>query len=169
MTNETDKDFILEGAAGMYRRIDLNQASMDVSSLKSFDSDLDSLGFTLTGDLMCSALVGFLRCYANPREHACALLLVGIKDGMLSVFGLMFEAKFSDGSTLTTTTSPAMRDMPEKGIHRRVYAWAGVYDLYRKHQSHANELKDKHGDLQPIGETLLAVAESIDSATDTER
>ena len=165
MNHEANEDVILEGAAGVYRRIDLNRAPADASSLIPFDSDLGSLGFSLTGDLMCSALSGFLRCYTHPRDHTRALLLVGIKDGMLNAFGLMFEVKFSDGSSLTTTTSPAMRDIPERGIYRRVHAWEGVYDLYRKHQNHLDELKSKHGDLQPIGETLLSVAESIDSDT----
>lgn len=165
MNNEAGEDVILEGAAGIYRRIDLNSAPADASSLIPFDSDLGSLGFSLAGDLMCSTLSGFLRCYTHPQERARALLLVGIKDGMLNAFGLMFEAKFSDGSSLTTTTSPAMRDMPERGIYRRVHAWGGVHDLYRKHQSHVDELKGTHGDVQPVGETLLSVAESIDSDT----
>lgn len=146
MNNETNEDIILEGAAGIYRSIDLNRASVDISSLTPFDSDLSSLGFSLVGDLMCSALSGFLRCYAHPRAHTRALLLVGIKDGVLNAFGLVFEAKFSDGSSLTTTTSPAMGDMPEKGIYRKIHAWGGVYDLYQKHQNHLDELIGKHGE-----------------------
>lgn len=149
----------------MYRRIDLNRASVDSSCLISFDSDLGSLGFTLMGDLACSALEGFLRCYAHPQDHTRALLLVGVKEGELAVFGLILEASFSDGTSLTTTTSTAMKDMPEKGFYRRVHAWGGVYDLYRKHQDHLNELRERHGDVRPIGGTLLSVAQSLDSDT----
>jgi len=88
-----------------------------------------------------------------------------MKKGKLSIFGLLFEVLFADGESLTTTTSPAMKDMPEKGIHRRVYAWKGVYDLYHKHQKHLNELRARHGKPQPMSEILLSLAKSIDSAT----
>jgi hypothetical protein len=165
MKNETNEDTILEGATGIYRRIDLNRASVDTGCLPPFDSDLDSLGFSLVGDLMCSALDGFLRCYAHPQNHTRALLLVGIKDGALNVVGLLFEANLSDGTSLTTTTSAAMKDMPEKGLYRRIHTWEGVHDLYGKHENHVNELKGRHGDVRPIGDTLLSVAESIDLDT----
>jgi hypothetical protein len=165
MNNETDGDIILEGIAGIYRRIDLNNVPGGASNLIPFDSDLNSLGFRLVGDLMCSALSGFLRCYVNFRGRTRALLLVGIKDSELNIFGLMFEANFPNGVSFTTTTSPAMKDMPEKGIHRKIYPWAGVYDLYQKHQNHMNELKAQYNDAEPIGDTLLSLAESIDSAT----
>ncbi len=165
MSGETNEDIILEGAVGIYRRIDLTKASGDTGCLIPFDSDLGSLGFGLLGDLACSALDGFLRCYAHPQDHALALLLVGVKDGALAVFGLVLEANLSDGASLVTTTSRAMKDMPEKGFYRRVHPWKGVYDLYRNHQEHLNELKDRHGGVTPISGTLLSVAESLDSGT----
>lgn len=162
MNVESNNDLILEGAVGVYRRIDLNSASADISSLVPFDSDLGSLGFVLIGDLMCSALSGLLRCYIQPKDNTRALLLVAIKNGVVKLFGLMFEVKFSDGASLTTTTW-AMREMSQKGFYLRVHPWEGVYDLYQKHQNHLNELKTKHGDVQPTGDTLLSVAQSIDS------
>jgi hypothetical protein len=158
-------DVILDGAVGIYQRVDLNRASSDTSVLVPFDSDLNSLGFKLVGDLMCSALGGFLRCYVQPEERTRALLLAGINSGKLNIFGLVFEANFSKGVSLTTTTSKAMRDMPEKGIHRRVYAWTNVYELYRKHLEHMNELKVEHGEAEPMQDTLLSLAESLDAAT----
>jgi hypothetical protein len=164
MNDEANKDIIFEGSAGIYRRIDLS-AYGDTSSLIPFDSDLTSLGFSLVGDLMCSALSGFLRYYVHPHERTRALLLTGIKDGKLSVFGLLFEAEFSGGASVTTTTSPAMKNMPERGIHRKVCDWSGVHDLYQKHRKHMGELKAQYGEAQPMGATLLALAESIDVAT----
>lgn len=165
MDGETNEDIILEGAVGIYRRIDLNKASADASNLIPFDSDLSFLGFSLLGDLMCTALSGFIRCYAHTRDKTRATVLVVVKNGVLGVFGMLFESTFSDGASLTTTTSPAMKDMPDKGFHRRVHAWGGVYDLYRKHQSYLSELGGRHGGVLPVGNTLLSVAESIDSDT----
>lgn len=77
----------------------------------------------------------------------------------------MFEANFPEGVSLTTTTSAAMKDMPEKGIHRRVYRWTNVYELYRKHLEHMKELKVEHGEAEPMQESLLSLAESLDAAT----
>ena len=101
----------------------------------------------------------------NPIERTRALLLTGIKDGKLNVAGVFFDADFADGATLTTTTSRAVNDIPSKGFHRRVYAWHGVHDLYQRHREHMNELKLKHGDVLAFGDTLLSLAESLDSAT----
>lgn len=163
--DENSVEVILEGAVGIYQRVDLNRASGDTSALVPFDSDLSSLGFKLVGDLMCSALSGFLRCYVQAEERTRALLLVGIKTGKLNVFGLVFEANFSGGVSLTTTTSAAMKDMPEKGIHRRVYAWTNVHELYGKHLEHVKELRVEHGEAEPMADTLLSLAESLDAAT----
>lgn len=167
MDSATDEvDVVFEGAAGIYRRVSLDSSAADVSTLISFGSDLDSLGFRLIGDLICSALAhGIVRAYVNHDERTRALLLAQIKDGKLSVAGVFFDAKFADGATLTTTTSRAMNDMPAKGFHRRVYAWQGVHDLYQKHKGHMNELKPEHGEVLPLGDTLLSIAESLDSAT----
>jgi hypothetical protein len=161
-----ENDFVFEGAAGSYRRVSLDCAAADVSTLISFGSDLDSLGFRLIGDLICSALTnGIVRAYVNPVERTRALLLAGIKDGKLNVAGVFFDTNFADGATLTTTTSRAVNDMPAKGLHRRVYSWHGVHDLYQKHKEHMNELKLEHGDVLAFGDTLLSLAESLDSAT----
>ncbi|HKR00505.1 MAG TPA: hypothetical protein VJT09_07515 [Pyrinomonadaceae bacterium] len=165
MNNEPSEDVILEGAAGIYRRIDLSSAPADTSSLIPFDSDLNSLGFKLVGDMILSSLSGFLRCYVHSHGKTRALLLIGIKDDRLNVLGLFFDTNFPDHVSLTTTTSRAVKDMPEKGLHAKVYSWAGVHDLYQKHQHHMNELKTKYGDVLPIEDTLLSLAESIDSAT----
>lgn len=70
--NENGENVILEGAAGIYQRVELDRAAVDTSVLVPFDSDLRSLGFRLVGDLMCSALSGFLRCYVQPEERTRA-------------------------------------------------------------------------------------------------
>lgn len=161
-----ENDLVFEGAGSVYRRVSLETAATDVSTLISFGSDLDSLGFRLIGDLICSALAhGIVRAYVNPIECTRSLLLTGIKDGKLNVVGVFFDADFADGATLTTTTSRAVKDMPEKGFHRRIYPWEGLYDLYQKHKLHMNELKLEHGEVLPFGDTLLSLAGSLDSAT----
>jgi hypothetical protein len=161
-----ENDFVFEGATGIYRRVRLDSAAADISTLISFGSDLDSLGFRLIGDLICSAFAnGIVRAYVNPVERTRALLLAGIKGGKLDVAGVFFDANFADGASLTTTTSRAVNDMPAKGFLRRVYSWQGVHDLYRKHKEHMNELKLEHGEVLAFGDTLLSLAESLDSAT----
>jgi hypothetical protein len=163
MKNEAQADPILEGAAGIYRRVEL-EAWGDTSNLISFDSDLTSLGFVFLGDLLCSALArGIMRAYVDTPQLTRALLLVGVKDAALNVFGLFFDSRFADGGVATTTTSPAMKDRPADGIHRKVCAWRSVYDLYREHEAHLNELKPLHGAMEPMGNTLLSVAQSIDA------
>jgi len=166
MNNETNEDIILVGAAGIYRRVNLENGWRETGILIPFDSDLDSLGFTLVGDLVCSALaIGILRCYVHPVENTIALVLVGIKDGDLSVVGVFFDVRFGDDATLTTTTSPAVQERLGKGLHKKAYPWKGIYDLYHRHQAHINELRPAHGEVQPVKVTLLAVAQSIDAAS----
>ena len=165
MQSEPDKDLILEGAAGLYRQVDL-EAWGDTSSLISFDSDLKSLSFRFLGDLMCSALAqGILRGYVHQKDHTHGLLLVGVKDGALNVFGLFFDSQFINGTTATTTTSRAVRDLHAHGIHRKICSWKGVYDLYREHRAHLEELRTLNGDTLPMGDTLLSLAESLDAST----
>jgi len=165
MKNELDKEMILDGAAGLYRQVDL-EAWEDTSRLISFDSDLKSLGFSFLGDLLCSALAhSILRGYVHPKEHTHGLLLVGVKDGTLNVFGLFFDSQFINGATATTTTSRAVRDLPAHGIHRKVCSWKGVYDLYGEHRAHLDELRTLNGDTLPMGDTLLSLAESLDAST----
>jgi hypothetical protein len=158
-----DDDLVLEGNVGVYRKVDLETWG-DISVLVPFDSDLKSLGFALLGDLICSALAqGILRAYIHHEEHSRLMLLVGVKHGVLNVVGIFFESKFADGATATTTTARNFRDLPTEGIHRRICSWKGVYDLHHQHQTHLKELKPLHGAPVAMGDTLRAVAESIDS------
>lgn len=83
--------------------------------------------------------------------------------GKLDVHGLDFFSRFANGSSLTTTTTQSAKDIPAKGIYRRVYAWNGVYDLYDKHQKHLSELKLAHGEAMPAESNLILIAESMDS------
>jgi hypothetical protein len=159
-----NSDILFEGSAGMYRSINLGSGWSDHGSLISFGSDISSLGFSFVGDLMCSAFSYVLvRSYAHLTEGTYALLLSGMTGGKLNVIGLDFYSCFADGSSLTTTTTSIARDIPGKGIHRRVYAWNGVYDLYHKHQKHLNELRGDHGKVIPVAADLLSLAESLDS------
>ena len=162
---QNESDIVFEGVTGVYRQIDLSKAPGDTSYLIPFDSDLASLGFTLVGDLMSSMLNGFLRCYGNASAQTRSVLSVAARDNKLNVVCLIFESNFGDDVSLTTTTSPAMKDKPEKGMIRRLHQWRGVHDLFQKHQNHMSELKLKYGEPQAIGVTLLSLAESIDFAT----
>lgn len=165
---QDESEIVFEGATGIYRQIDLGQAPGDTSYLIPFDSDLASIGFTLVGDLMSSMLSGFLRCYVNPSAQTRAVLSVATREGNLNVVCLLFESNFSGDVSLTTTTSPVMRDMPEKGMHRRLHPWKGVHDLFQHHRSHIDELKVKYSEPQEIGMTLRSLAESIDADTITQ-
>lgn len=104
-----------------------------------------------------------IRGYLNPVERTSVLLLTEVKDRKLNVLGMFFEAVFADGASLTTTASRAVKDKPPKK-YGRVHAWKGVYDLHARHQEHVSKLKTKHGDLQPVGDTLLSFAQALDSA-----
>jgi len=162
MTNET-ADLIFEGAAGLYREVRL-EAWGDISNLVSFDSDLKALGFTLLGDLSCSALTeGVIRAYVDSTQSTRVVLAVGVKNGALNVAGVFFDSRFADGGVVTTTTSPAVINRPADGIHRKVCTWSGIHDLYHQHEAHLSEVKPLHGTAEPLGNTLLSVAQSIDS------
>jgi hypothetical protein len=163
MTKETSGDLLFEGEVSLYRQVDL-EAWGDVSNLISFDSDLKSLGFILLGDLLCSAVTrGIIRVYMKNDQSTRATLVVAVKDGALNVFGVFFDSKFGDGAVATTTTSRAVKDKPADGIHRKICAWRNVYELYRQHEAHLNQLKSLHGETEPMGNTLLSVAQSIDA------
>jgi hypothetical protein len=163
MTEETAADLIFEGAVGLYREVRL-EAWGDISNLVSFDSDLKSLGFTLVGDLLCSAVAhGVLRVYVNGTQSIRVLLAVGVKNSVLNVAGVFFDSRFADGGVVTTTTSPAVTNRPADGIHRKVCSWHGIYDLYGQHEVHLSEVKPLHGPAEPMGNTLLSVAQFIDS------
>ena len=155
---------VLEGAVGIYRSIDLEAGWGDDGSLIAFGSDITSLGFRPVGDLMCSAFAHVLvRGYAHPEAGTYALLLAGMKEGMLHVIGMDFYSAFADGASLTTSTTLGVRSLPAKGIHRHGYQWNGVYDLYDRHRKHLYELGAEHGDVKPVGLSLAALAESLDS------
>ena len=157
-------DILLEGSAGIYRSINLGGDWADDGNLISFGSDISSLGFSLVGDLMCSAFAHILvRGFAHSAEGTYALLLTGMRDGKLNVLGLDFYSCFADGSSLTTTITPNAKDILAKGIYRRVYAWNGVYDLYHRHQKNLEELKVGHGKVKPVDADLRSLAESLDS------
>ena len=159
-----DKDnLLLEGACSWYRQVDLESFG-DTGVLVPFDSDLKSLGFVFLGDLLCSAVaLGVLRVYVNPENRTRALVLVGTKNGALNVFGVFLDSRFADSAVATTTTSRAVKDLPDKGIHRKVCAWKGMFALHAEHQAHLNEVKLIHGEPEPADDTLLAVANTLDA------
>ena len=159
------QDIIFEGAVGLYRRVELESWG-DTGSLVPFDSDLKSLGFRFVGDLLCSALAqGILRAYIHPTEHTRGLLLVGVKEGKLKVFGLFLDTRFINGAVATTTTSRALKDIPAKGVYRKFCPWKGVRDLHAQHRTHLETLRKVNGDTLPLGDTLESVAESLDAFT----
>ncbi len=163
MTKETPADLLFEGAVGLYSKVDLATWG-DSGNLVPFDSDLKSLGFVFLGDLLCSALAqGIIRAYVNTAQSTRAILLVGVKDGTLNVFGVFFDSKFPDGGVATTTSSRAVKNRPADAVHRKVCSWYGIHDLYRQHEAHLEELKPLHGQTEPLGNTLLSVAQSLDS------
>jgi hypothetical protein len=159
------QDIIFEGAVGQYRRVELESWG-DTGNLVPFDSDLKSLGFRFVGDLLCSALAqSILRAYVHPTEHTRGLLLVGVKEGRLNVFGLFLDSRFINGAVATTTTSRAVKDIPEKGVYRKICSWKGVRDLHSQHQTHLEALRKVNGDTLSLGDTLESVAESLDAFT----
>ena len=159
------QDIIFEGAASLYRRVDLESFG-DTSNLVPFDSDLKSLGFRFVGDLLCSALAqAILRAYIHPTEHTRGLLVVGVKEGRLNVFGLFLDTRFINGAVATTTTSRTVKDIPAKGVYRKICSWNGVRDLHAQHQTHLEALRRVNGDTLPLGDTLESVAESLDAFT----
>ena len=159
-----DKDNLLfEGACGWYRQVDLESFG-DTGVLVPFDSDLKALGFVFLGDLLCSAVaLGVLRIYVSRENRTRAMVLVGTKNGALNVFGVFLDSRFADGAVATTTTSRAVKNLPDKGIHRTVCAWKGMFALNDEHQKHLNQVKLIHGEPEPADDTLSAVAKTLDS------
>lgn len=156
-------DLILEGTAGVYRRVNLSSVPGTDFNLVPFGSDLSASGFAPLGDLMCSAYPEFfVRGFAHGSRELYALLLSAFIEGEVRPVALDFYTRCEGGASLTTTSLVKASDKKGRGIYRRAYGPKPVFELYEKHREHLREFAREHGPAVPHEPTLLALAESLD-------
>lgn len=158
-------DIILEGETSVFKRVDLD-AWGSTYNLVPFDSDLKSMGFSLVGDMLCSAMAhSVTRHYVNETDRASVMLLVSYKNSELNVIGMFIDSVFANGVNVTTSTTTALADRTTGKFLRKAHAWKGAYDLYQQHKTFLSELSEINGELQTMEANLLFLAKAIDSAT----
>lgn len=120
------------------------------------DREMEALGFRILGDLTGSPIPGtILRGYGHPQGF-CYGTAMGSSGGE---FLYEFVSAFSDGSSLTTSTMPGLRDEPKRKARKRSHPEAGVAELFALHEA---EIAQLHLALRESEPALVGLAEAVD-------
>jgi hypothetical protein len=165
--SDASSDMFYQGETAWWKQVDLKDLG-DTSFLIPIENDLEILGFELLGDFICSALTNSInRAWTNRNEHTYVLIQVGFSkpESKLGVLCVFYDSVFSDGISLTTTATRALKDRQTKTSYRRVCNWSNAYNLFQEHKKFIEELAAKHGPTVPNGENLLSIVKLMDKAT----
>ncbi len=155
---------LLTGVKGIYCEVDISPfLSSDPVSVAEVDHELSRVGFIYLGDIFCSIFSGaFLRGFVDSQAQTSAVLMTRLKEGSLHLGGLDFYTKFSDGSSLTTTNAPDVKDIVTRKIYRTSSDSQEIEKIYQQHQERSEVLQRECGPPIVVEHSLLALATSID-------
>lgn len=92
---------------------------------------MGALGYELRGALLCERFERVVvRAYARPAGDTYGLLLLPPSSYRV----IEFLTRFTDGTSLTTTTHPGPGDDPARGIFRQRCPGTAVADLEARHR-----------------------------------
>jgi hypothetical protein len=155
---------LLTRARGIYCEVDispfLSSAPVNVAEV---DQELSGIGFIYLGDIFCSIFSGaFLRGFVDSQAQTYAILMTQLQGGRLRLGGLDFYTKFADGSSLTTTNAPDVKDIVEGKIYRTSSRSQEIEKIYQQHQERSEALQRECGPPIVVEHSLVALAASID-------
>ncbi len=143
----------------------LNQKGIQIDPVVHADKEMKALGFKILGDMVCEAMGDvIMRGYGHADETCYGVFMLGAFGQM----GTDFYTAFTDGSSQTTTTTPA-RDIPpdvdaDNGIYRRSASELTVEALYMLHLSMLIELTEDGGrKIRKAKADLEFFAEAVDA------
>jgi hypothetical protein len=159
------EDTFFQGETGWFKQVDLNQLG-EGSALVPVKSDLESLGFVILGDFVCSVLTKTVtRIWVNPVHNVQALVMVVANEFRLQIIGIFFDSVCQDGASVTTTATRALKDRQKGNSYRKVIEWTNTYNLYQEHKNHVATIAPLHGQLKPVPGSILEVMRELDQNT----
>ena len=103
---------------------------LDRKALAAADREMAALGFTVLGDLDCSAAPGMIiRGYGTPGGFS---LGIHVQSETATPYS-EFYSEFDDSSSLTTTSGPLSTDYTAHRIFRHLLPGSNVGALYAAH------------------------------------
>lgn len=123
------------------------------------DVGMKAVGLEVLGDMVCDKFYDVvIRGYgAEGSDTYGVLMRSGFGD-----FYMDFVTNFEDGTSLTTTTTPGVKDIAKKKMHRRSYADKGVESLHAQHRKRVAEFVAKGLVPKPAPASLEAMAKAMD-------
>ncbi|WP_406697885.1 hypothetical protein V5E97_03440 [Singulisphaera sp. Ch08] len=123
------------------------------------DRAFTNLKFTRLGDVHCNRFGElYLRGYAGPSGDTFAAIAVGT----LGQFAFEFVTPLAGGGSLTTSTTPDLKDKPKAGIYKRSFPTLTPAALYQEHRSALAKLTAAHAEAQPIEATTEGFCRALD-------
>lgn len=156
-------EMIFEGGGSRkYHRATIAELGYDAEArAREADAGLADLGFTVLGDLVCTALPDiYVRGYAHPTGDTYGVLILG-PCGQ-ETFEL--ATCFSNESALTTTRTEGAGDDAATGQYRSSLPEADFADLLAVHEERKKSLAAICGAPRIVAARLDALAEAIERA-----
>lgn len=147
---------ILDGSFGRFFSGDLSQEDhMVPEDSVLLDEQMEELGFRPLGDMTCNKVYHTVfRGYAD--SESC--FAVGAA-GAGCMFAVDFYSAFEDGSSLTTSNNPDVRNIPKKKIYRQSFPSLTPAEL---RQEHLKAMKERKSPALVRKPTIKGLAEAID-------
>jgi hypothetical protein len=185
---QTTDEVIYAGRKAVFRRSDMSQVAQQKSPLQGLtaifgrlyedsmkdekiteqrdpvaetDAGMKAVGLEVLGDMVCDKFYDVvIRGYgAEGSDTYGVLMRSGFGD-----FYVDFVTNFEDGTSLTTTTTPGVKDIAKKKkkMYRRSYADKGVEYLHTQHRKRVTELVKKGLVPKPAPASLAEMAKAMD-------
>lgn len=151
---------VLKGKHGEWHRGDMaGLAHVTPEDLAWMDREMEALGMRLMGDLTGATIPGtILRGYGHPQGF-CYGTATASSGGE---FLYEFVSEFTDGTSLTTTTMPGVKDEPKRKSVKRSHPLASPEELLRLHEAEARRLEATGLALREAEPELVGLARAVD-------
>jgi hypothetical protein len=158
-----DDEILLQTKRSRYWRSDFARLTeLEQETGEKFDATLAGLGFRHLGDLVAKKQRDVvLRTYVSKNRLSYAILMA--KRTMY--LGNEFFSRFTEGSTLTTTTNASVGSQPVVKVYYKIHSALEPAALYDKHLWGIERFRTrKETEPVPLDPTLLGLARELDQA-----
>ena len=151
------------GEASIYWMSDLAHFSdLEPEILDTYQTAMKELGFELLGDFTTKRFRDYaLRCYISPDQQSYSCLTA-------SCFGYLcidFFSRLSDGSNLTTTTSPMVESRPAVKLYYMDFPDMSTTELYEQHKVLLGRFETKkHALPEQLDPSIEGLAKCLDNS-----
>jgi hypothetical protein len=158
-----DDEVLFQGRLGPYWRSDFARLEqLEQETRARIDDALADLGFRHVGDLVGKKQRDVVaRVYASSDAFSYGILL----GKRIMYLGLEFFSRFTDGSTLTTTTNGSLESRPEHRVYVKFQPGLEPVALYGRHQWGIERFRTlQRTEPLPLAQDLAGVACEYDQA-----